>query len=235
MVIETPRGPQLVHGRDIEQDWPGMYAEAWRTGNRRQFPLEQLGKPIEFGDDYNIRQIALDWICVHAPIYNPIPFQPSIPFAPQHYDFFQDQLRLAMTALLTGQVLQLDNLIRSLVDVFDWVIKLLERDGGYAPPGAGLYTELYFVVQDSLPILLQIPDGGNLALQILRQFHRVYGKDRLQIWTLLLSLPPNEQLALQQAARTRALLYEDILGMKVDQLLTNRGYPPQYQWMINQY
>jgi len=235
MVIETPRGPHLAHGRDISQDWPGIYAEAWRTGNRRQFPLEQLGKPIEFGDDYLIRQAALDWICVHTSIYSPIPFQPWNPFAPQRYDFFQDQLQLAMTAALTGRALQLDDLMRSLIDVFDWVIKLLERDGGYCPPGGRLYTELYFVVEESLPILLQIPDGGNLSLQIMRQLHRVYGRDRFEIWTLLLSLPLNEQFVLQQAARIQALSHEDILGMKVDQLLTNRAYPPQYQWMIDQY
>ena len=235
MVIETPQGPHLVHGRDMAHDWPGLYAEAWRTGNRRQFPLEQLGKPIEFGDDYNIRQIALDWICIHTQIYPMIPFQPWNPFAPQRFDFFRYQIGLAMTALQTGQVFQLDGLMRSLIDVFDWVVKLLESDGGYAPPGASLYTELLYVVANSLPLLLQLQNGGELTLLIIRQFHRVYGRDKFEIWTLLLSLRPNEQSVLQQAARTRALVYEDILGMKVDQLFTNRGYPPQYQWMIDHY
>ena len=235
MVIETPQGPHMALGRDIAQDWPGMYAEAWRTGNRRQFPLEQLGKPVEFGEDYDMRQIALDWICVHASIYPPIPFQPWNPFALQRYDFFQDRLQLAMNASMTGQIMQLDSLMRPFIDVFDWVIKLLERDGGYAPPGGAVYTELHFVVMDSLPLLLQIPAGGDIAMEIIRKFHRVYGKDLFEIWMLLCSLPMNEQLVLLQAAQTRATLYMDILGMKIDQLLTGQPYPANLQWMIDQY
>ncbi|KAG9247683.1 hypothetical protein BJ878DRAFT_572965 [Calycina marina] len=238
MAIETTQGPQIATVGHVARTLPGLYAEARRTGNRRLRPLQQLEQQIKTVNDYDSMTEAMNWLTVKMLVLHQFQFSPQ-PFGrglQLQADIFEDLFEAINLASFNGQLSEAISSLSSLVEIFKWVVKLLEHNNGYSPPSARIYNHMIEIVLATLPLLISfMPNGATMALDLLRYLHRVVGKDTGEVATIILSMDTTEITLLYQTAVTIAQLNSDILALKVVQLLSFRVYPPQIQWMVDLY
>ncbi|KAH8594536.1 hypothetical protein B0O99DRAFT_711928 [Bisporella sp. PMI_857] len=223
MAYDTPVGTQLVSSSYMARKWPGLYDEAQRSGNRRVNPIFMSNKPAEnFEDDY-YRCCALDWISLRFGFYDhAAPFRQSL-------DPFDIYLEEAIDALNRGDDQEVIYHLTEFMNVFDWVVKLLEKDGGFSP-SMRVYGDLFHVMQRFISLMLSW-GGGAYALDLIGMFHRIAGRDLGEIRKLIGLLSLDNQSELFNLAH-QAMGAGDKLGMKIVGIITgdpmllmmSRGY-----------